>query len=67
MEWRYFDACDVQLEESVARCGVCRGEIYRCDPVAAIDGTLVHEHCMTAEDLEYYPLYPACSYLEEAC
>ena len=31
MEWRYFDACDVQLEESVARCGVCRGEIYRYD------------------------------------
>ena len=57
MVYGYFDACDVQLKPSVASCGVCKREVYRYDPVASIKGNLVHEHCMTEEELEFYPVY----------
>lgn len=63
----YFDACDVQTAPSVATCKRCRQEIYRYDPVASINGKLVHEDCMTTEEQDTYLTHPACSYFEGAC
>lgn len=58
---------DIQQQCPVENCPKCKLEIYRYDMVASISGRLVHEHCMTEEELEDYPTYPAISFFEEAC
>lgn len=35
---------DAQTEEPLTYCPECGGEIYRYDPVAEVDGTLVRLH-----------------------
>lgn len=57
---------DVQQDMPIANCR-CKAEIYRYDSVASIGGVLVHESCMTTEELENYSTHPAGSFFEEAC
>lgn len=58
---------DVQLDAPVTYCPRCGGEVYQYTEVAALDGGLVHMDCMTPEEWEEFPTYPAASFFEEAC
>ena len=52
----------------MAHCPRCaHDEIYPRDEVGCVDGTLIHKECMTGEELEDYPTYPAISFFQEAC
>lgn len=58
---------DAQQASPVASCSVCYEEIYRYDETAMIGGEFVHEWCMTPDEREDYPTYPAISFFDEAC
>ena len=58
---------DIQQDYPVGICPRCYGEIYRYSRVTSIGGHLVHEDCMTDEELEDHPTYPAISFFQEAC
>lgn len=58
---------DAQDELGIATCPECGGEVHPYALVGSINGELYHEDCMTAEEREEYPTYPAISFIEEAC
>lgn len=58
---------DIQQDAPVTYCPRCGGEVYQYTEVAALDGGLVHDGCLTAEELEDYATHPASYFFEEAC
>jgi len=58
---------DAQTEEPLTYCSECGGEVYRYDPVADVDGSLVHRDCIHPEDQECLYIAPAISFFEEVC
>lgn len=57
---------DIQMDDPVAHCPRCKGEVYRYDKVASFSGAFVHEGCMSADELELCATCPAISFMEEA-
>lgn len=58
---------DAQKEAPLTYCADCGDEVYRYDPVADVDGSLVHRDCIHPEDQEYLHIAPAISFFEEVC
>lgn len=58
---------DTQTEAPLTYCPECDGEIYGYDPVADVEGTLVHRDCIHPEDQEFFHIAPAISFFGEVC
>lgn len=53
---------DAQDQPPIAYCPRCGGEIYENDDVEIMRGELVHESCLTQEELESSHLHSAAFY-----
>lgn len=54
---------DTQDDPPIAYCKRCGGEIYEEDDVEIFGGDLVHEDCLTADELKHCVLRRAAFYM----
>lgn len=54
---------DTQNEPPIDECPRCKLEIYYGDDVEIFDGRLVHEDCLTDEELKHCVLRQAALYM----
>lgn len=58
---------DVQQDAPITYCPRCDKEVFRYTEVAALGDGLIHEDCLTAEEVEDYATHPAACFFEEEC